>query len=70
MSLPGLTHDGTWGIPARLNMAAQCLAQPVEQTAIIDLTGPARRDVTYGMLGEMTDGLARALTGKVVRAHS
>ena len=65
MSLPGLTHDGTWGIPARLNMAAQCLAQPVEQTAIIDLTGPARRDVTYGMLGEMTDGLARALTGKV-----
>ena len=36
-----------WALPERLNMAAQVLAQPSEQVAIIDLSG-ARREVTYG----------------------
>jgi acetyl-CoA synthetase len=65
MQLPGLCTDGSWDIPARLNMAAQCLAQPSTQTAIIDLTGKDRRDVSYGELAQMVDGLARALLARV-----
>ncbi len=45
-------------------MAAQCLAHPADQTAIIDVTG-ARRDTTYGTLAQMTDGLARALMARI-----
>ncbi len=48
-----------------MNMVDQCLRHPVDQVAIIDLTGPDRRDVTYGELGRMTDGLARALRAEV-----
>ncbi|WP_415402558.1 AMP-binding protein [Tateyamaria sp. SN3-11] len=44
-----------------MNMAAQCLAHPPDQVAIIDLTGVTRRDVSYGALAEMADGLARTL---------
>ena len=47
------------------NMAAQCSAQPDDATAIIDLTGTVRRDVSYGALHEMVDGLARALKAEV-----
>jgi acetyl-CoA synthetase len=47
------------------NMAAQCLAHPAEQVAIIDLTGDARLDVTYATLANMADGLARALMARV-----
>ncbi len=65
MQLPGLHQDGTWDLPPRLNMAAQALAQPEEALAIIDLTGGARRDVRYGDLGQMVDGLARALRSRV-----
>ncbi len=65
MTLPGLLPDGRWDIPARLNMAAQCLAQPDEAVAIIDLTGDARRDVSFGALSEMVDGLARTLLAQV-----
>ena len=65
MQLPGLCADGSWDIPARLNMAAQCLAQPPAQTAIIDLTGDGRRDVSYAELAQMVDGLARALLTRV-----
>ena len=65
MSLPGLDSAGGWVIPARLNMAAQCLAHPAEQTAIIDVSGETRRDVTYGDLSRMTDDLARALLTRV-----
>ncbi len=65
MVLPGLMEDGSWDIPARLNMAAQCLAQPLEQVAIVDLTGGTRHDVSFGMLEKMVDGLARALMGHV-----
>ncbi len=67
MNLPGLRQDGAWDLPERLNMAAQCLGQPAEQIAIIDLTEGARRDVSYGALGEMVDGLARALMGAVAK---
>ena len=63
--LPGLDGEGRWDIPARLNMARQCLSQPAEQVAVIDLTGDARVDVTYARLGEMVDGLARALLPRV-----
>ncbi|MGJ8595485.1 AMP-binding protein [Sulfitobacter sp.] len=63
--LPGLDEEGRWDIPARLNMARQCLSQPNDAVAVIDLTGAGRVDVTYGRLTEMVDGLARALTERV-----
>lgn len=44
-----------------MNMAAQCLAHPHDQVAIIDLSGDMRRDVSYGELGDRVDALARAL---------
>lgn len=67
MAWPGLQHDGTWDIPARLNMAAQCLAQPADALAIIDMQDGVRHDVTYGALAQMVDGLARALAARVSR---
>lgn len=63
--IPGLRADGGWDIPARLNMAAQCLAHPADALAIVDLTGHTRRDVSFGMLSDMTDALARALLSQV-----
>lgn len=63
--IPGLTQAGSWDIPARLNMARQCLAHDADQVAIIDLTGTMRRDVSYGDLTVMVDGLARALMAQV-----
>ncbi|NNE53646.1 MAG: AMP-binding protein [Sulfitobacter sp.] len=65
MRLPGLNAQGNWDIPARLNMAAQCLAHPGKQVAIIDLSAGAPRELTYAELTEMTDGLARALLRRV-----
>ncbi|MGJ8618375.1 MAG: AMP-binding protein [Sulfitobacter sp.] len=65
MLLPGLHTDQSWDIPERLNMAAQCLAQPDGALAIVDLTGATRRDISYGELGNMVDDLARALLQKV-----
>jgi len=64
-TLPGLDGEGRWDIPARLNMARQCLAQPDDAVAVIDLTGDVRRDVCFGALGDMVDGIARALTRRV-----
>ena len=55
-----------WALPERLNMAAQVLAQPSEQVAIIDLSA-ARRDITYGELSAMAGRLALALSGRVSR---
>lgn len=56
------------GAPSeRFNMAEQCLAQTPDALAIIDLTGPARRDVTFGELSDMVDNLARALLLRVAR---
>ncbi|MBO9450233.1 AMP-binding protein [Tropicibacter sp. R16_0] len=63
--IPGLTQAGSWDIPDRLNMARQCLSQDADQVAIIDLTGTDRRDVSFGELADMVDGLARALMAQV-----
>lgn len=63
--LPGLDGEGRWDIPARLNMARQCLSQPADRVAVIDLTQDQRRDVTYVHLAQMVDGLARALALRV-----
>jgi acetyl-CoA synthetase len=51
--------------PAQLNMAAQCLAFPDDQLALIDLTGPERRDISYGELAQMVDVLAAVLARQV-----
>ncbi|WP_415920911.1 AMP-binding protein [Tateyamaria sp. SN6-1] len=44
-----------------MNMAAQCLDHPQDRVAIIDLTGAARRDVSYADLRGMAGGIARGL---------
>ena len=59
--IPGLGPQGMWDIPARLNMARQCLSGPSDSLAIIDLTGAGRQDVSVGALSEMADALARRL---------
>ena len=64
-ALPGLDGDGRWDIPVLLNMARQCLGQPRDALAVIDLTGNARSDVTFGELTKMVDDLARSLTPDV-----
>lgn len=60
-----------WEFPARLNMAAQVCdiwaeAEP-GRVAIIDLSGEGPRDVTYGALRAMADGLAQSLMARGVR---
>ncbi len=67
MLLPGMRRDGTWDIPDRLNMAAQCLSAPDAALALIDLTGPARVDVQFGDLRARVDQLTHALHSKVGR---
>ncbi|WP_297774774.1 AMP-binding protein [uncultured Roseovarius sp.] len=59
-----------WDIPARLNMAAQVCddwaeAEP-ERVAIIDLSGDGPREISYGTLRRMADGLAQALLARGV----
>ncbi|AZV77585.1 AMP-dependent synthetase [Parasedimentitalea marina] len=61
----GLKPDGSWDLPDRLNMAAQALAHPAGQLAVIDLTGPQRVDVSYGELAQMVDALARYLLTRI-----
>nr|WP_174823414.1 AMP-binding protein [Ruegeria arenilitoris] len=61
----GLRAAGGWDIPDRLNMARQCLSQPPEQVALIDLTGAEMQRVTYAQLADMSDGIARALLKRV-----
>ena len=63
--IPGLRSDQSWAIPDRLNMARQCLSQPSEQVAILDLTASDLREVTFGDLSEMVDGIARALINDI-----
>jgi acetyl-CoA synthetase len=65
-----LVHDwkdahANRALPKRLNMAAQCLAHAPDKCALIDLTGPKRRDVNYGDLGRMVDALAAILLDRV-----
>ncbi|AHD01333.1 AMP-binding protein [Leisingera methylohalidivorans] len=62
---PGLRPDGSWDLPAQLNMARQCLSRPPEQTALIDMTGAERRDISYGDLSGMVDGLTRCLLTRI-----
>lgn len=64
-TLPGLRADGGWSLPARLNMAGQCLSGPADRVAIIDLTVEDRRDVSVAELSAMVDGLARRLIREV-----
>ena len=65
MELPGLDNALQWDIPDRLNMAAQCLSQPDDALAIVDLNEGARRDVTYGMLSARVEAIAAVLRGRV-----
>ncbi len=62
--IPGLHADGSWAIPDRLNMARQCLSQPADRVAIVDLS-KGRTEVTYDQLGQMADGIAHALRTQV-----
>jgi acetyl-CoA synthetase len=60
-----------WDIPARLNMAVQVCdtwaeAEP-DRVAILDLSGEGPRDVSYGALRAMADGLAQVLVARGVR---
>ncbi len=52
-----LTKGFSWDIPSRLNMATQVCddwaAREPARTAIIDMTGPRRRDVSYAALREI-----------------
>jgi acetyl-CoA synthetase len=66
LNMPGLASDGSWQLPARLNMAAQAMDHAADKLAIIDLTGAARHDISHGDLAEMVDGLARYLRTRVI----
>jgi len=66
-------RDGfRWDIPARLNMAAQVCdgwaAREPQRLAIRDLSGDVPREVSYGALRRMADGLAQALVARGVAA--
>lgn len=63
--LPGLRQDGSWDLPAELNMARQALAHAATDLAILDLSTESPWPVTYGQLAEMTDGLVRCLRKRV-----
>lgn len=58
-----------WEIPDRLNMARQVCDgwadANTDRVAIIDMTGDTRRDVTYGQLRGLADGLAHELAKTV-----
>jgi len=60
----------SWDIPPRLNMAAQVCddwaASEPARTAIIDMTGERRRDVSYAALREMAERLATGLADRGV----
>ena len=64
-----LYRDFRWDIPERLNMARQvcdnwAVSEP-DRTAIIDMTGPERREVSYSELLRASDGLAHELAKTV-----
>lgn len=66
-----LVRGFRWDIPARLNMARQACddwaARVPGRVAIIDMTGAARRDVSYGALRRMADTLAAELQARGVQ---
>mgnify|MGYP000052989892 CR=1 FL=1 len=55
----------TPSVAGPMNMAAQAMAHDPAALALIDLTGPARRDISHGALAEMVDGLARYLMQRI-----
>ena len=57
-SYADMRREFRWDLPARLNMAAQCLAHPDEQLALYDLENG---DITYGALEAMSAALAQEL---------
>ncbi|MBY6166479.1 AMP-binding protein [Pseudooceanicola nitratireducens] len=67
-----LTKGFSWDIPSRLNMATQVCddwaARQPARTAIIDMTGPRRRDVSYAALREMAETMATALLDRGIVA--
>ncbi len=63
--MPGLRDSQSWAIPDRLNMAQQCLSQPSHRVALLDLTRGDPCEVSFGELGRMVDGIARALIARV-----
>ena len=69
-SYAALLNTFAWDIPARLNMATQVCddwaAREPARTAIIDMTGPVRRDVSYAALRAMAESLATALADRGV----
>ena len=60
-----LCHDFRWAIPERYNIAADVCdkwrARDPGKLAIIDMTGPERRDVSFGKLQGMANQLANYL---------
>jgi len=73
MITPGHLSGDTpfaWDIPPRLNMAAQVCdgwaATDPARTAIIDMTGATRRDVSFAALREMAETLATGLADRGV----
>ncbi|WP_420567016.1 AMP-binding protein [Thalassovita sp.] len=66
-----LVRGFQWDIPAQLNMACQVCDdwadRAPDRLAIIDMTGDARVDVSYGTLRRMADTLAVDLVAKGVR---
>ncbi|MGR1581698.1 AMP-binding protein [Thalassobius sp. S69A] len=66
-----LVRGFRWDIPARLNMARQVCddwaARVPDRVAIIDMTGGARVDVSYGTLRRMADTLAADLAARGVQ---
>ena len=62
---PGLTSQGEWILSAQLNMARQAMTHAPDKLALVDLTGPERRDISHGELAEMVDGLVRYLMTRI-----
>ncbi len=65
-----LVSGFSWPTPARLNMARQACFDWLEtpdRLAILDLSGGARRDVSYGDLARMTRRLAGYLAAQGVQ---
>lgn len=69
-SYDALRDDFAWNIPTHLNMATQVCDDWADRdparTAIIDMTGPRRRDVSYAALREMAETLASTLADRGV----
>ncbi|KMW56397.1 Acetyl-coenzyme A synthetase [Candidatus Rhodobacter oscarellae] len=61
----------SWDIPAAYNIAERCCdswaARQPDRVAIVDLSGGARAEWTYGQLKRASDGLAASLRARGVR---